>query len=287
MTTEPIAIVGIGALLPGAHNEAQFWEAMIDGRDLRTQAGVAQFGTGPQIPGGWGDPEQHITSVRGGFVEEPSIDLTCLGVPAERLAAAGPLGRWPVHVVRRALADIGLAPGHPELARTGIVLGNYSFPTRESVELCVPAVQAAVARGMRDAGILPQGAGSPPLAAADTPVETIWPSGLPIELVSGAFGMAGPRLALDAACSSALYAVRLAADYLSAGAADVMVAGAVCAPDPLLIHLSFSDLQAYPDNGVSRPFARASTGIVTGQGAGVLPSSGSRTPAATATASGR
>src|SRR6185312_8497058 len=54
------------------------------------------------------------------------------------------------------------------------------------------------------------------------------------------------------------------------GAADVMLAGAVCAPDPLLIHLCFSDLQAFPGNGVSQPFHPASTGIVTGQGAGVV-----------------
>lgn len=49
-----------------------------------------------------------------------------------------------------------------------------------------------------------------------------------------------------------------------------MIAGGVCAPDPALIHLSFSDLQAYPENGISQPFDSSSGGILTGQGAGAV-----------------
>src|SRR5262249_37102460 len=36
------------------------------------------------------------------------------------------------------------------------------------------------------------------------------------------------------------------------------------------IHLSFSDLQAYPKNGISQPFDRRSAGILTGQGSGFV-----------------
>ncbi|MER6692366.1 beta-ketoacyl synthase N-terminal-like domain-containing protein [Streptomyces minutiscleroticus] len=57
---------------------------------------------------------------------------------------------------------------------------------------------------------------------------------------------------------------------MAAGQADLVLAGGVCAPDPTLIHLSFSDLKAYPDNGVSQPFDARSTGILTGQGAGMV-----------------
>ncbi|MER6129382.1 beta-ketoacyl synthase N-terminal-like domain-containing protein [Streptomyces sp. NPDC001795] len=64
--------------------------------------------------------------------------------------------------------------------------------------------------------------------------------------------------------------MKLACDHLAAGQADLVLAGGVCAPDPTLIHLSFSGLQAYPDNGVSQPFDARSTGILTGQGAGML-----------------
>ncbi|RII91465.1 polyketide synthase, partial [Clavibacter michiganensis] len=77
------------------------------------------------------------------------------------------------------------------------------------------------------------------------------------------------RLVLDAACASGLYAVRLACDALALGTADTVVAGAVCAPDLPLLHLSFSDLGAY-GRGASAPFRADSTGILTGEGAAVV-----------------
>ncbi|MFD8393991.1 beta-ketoacyl synthase N-terminal-like domain-containing protein, partial [Streptomyces sp. NPDC059680] len=83
-------------------------------------------------------------------------------------------------------------------------------------------------------------------------------------------GLGGPRYALDAACSSALYALKLACGHLATGQADLVLAGGVCAPDPTLIHLSFSDLHAYPENGFSQPFDNRSGGILTGQGAGMV-----------------
>ncbi|WP_433192826.1 beta-ketoacyl synthase N-terminal-like domain-containing protein [Nocardia sp. CA-107356] len=268
-TAAAVAIVGIGCLLPGAHTPEQFWDQLLAGADLRSAGGAEVFGADPATRGGWGDPEHGIASARGGFVTEPDIDPTGLRVDAERIDGLGRVVRWPLYVVRQALADAGITEDDPVLARTGLVLGNYSFPTERSVDLCVPLTRRAVDQGLRAAGLpLPHndtGAWSPAV-----PVESLWPSGLPTTVVGDALGLGGPRLALDAACSSALYSISLGRDYLSTGAADIVLAGAVCAPDPLLIHLSFSDLRAFPDNGISQPFRADSTGIVTGQGAGVV-----------------
>lgn len=254
----PIAIVGIGCLLPGAHTPEEFWSALKAGADHRTDG---DFGTGPDVPGGWGDDQHRVTALRGGNVTEPEIDLGGLRVAEAELAALGRVARWPIHVIRQALADAGVT----ELGRTGLVLGNYSFPTEESVARCLPLIHRAVDEGLRSGGL--------PVTATEegsAPPATLWPSALPATVVGDAFGFGGPRLTLDAACASALYSMALARDYLATGQADVMIAGAVCAPDPLMIQLSFSDLRAYPANGVSQPFATDSEGIVTGQGAGVL-----------------
>ena len=93
---------------------------------------------------------------------------------------------------------------------------------------------------------------------------------MPARVVAAALGLGGPRYTLDAACSSALYALKLACDHLETGQADLVLAGGVCAPDPTLIHLSFSDLRAYPQDGFSQPFDARSRGILTGQGAGMI-----------------
>ncbi|MCI0385749.1 polyketide synthase, partial [Streptomyces sp. CNQ085] len=265
---EPVAIVGTACLLPGAHSPEEFWTGLLAGADHRTEGGPEIFGTGPDVPGGWGDPDHHVTAVRGGFVTEPAIDLEGLRLPSDHLAGLDRVVRWSVHTVRQALADAGLGARPGALARTGLVLGNYAFPTEQSVRLCVPPVRQAVTEGLSRAGLpLPA---DPAGTDAEPAPENLWPFGGPAVTTADALGLGGPRLALDAACSSALYGISLARDYLATGRADTMVAGAVCAPDPLLIHLSFSDLRAYPDNGVSQPFDGRSTGIVTGQGAGVF-----------------
>lgn len=266
LTSAPIAIVGVGCLLPGAHSPEEFWAGLRAGADQRSTGGRDVFGTDPAVPGGWGDEQHQITTTRGGFVSEPDVDLDGLRVPADELAELGRVVRWPVHVIRQALADAGIGDDD-RLQRTGLVLGNYSFPTERSVEMCVPLAHSAVSEGLRTGG-LP----IPPVAQRRSGIApaNLWPFGLPGTVVGNAFGFGGPRLTLDAACASALYSMALARDYLATGQADVMVAGAVCAPDPLLIHLSFSDLRAYPANGISQPFQEDSSGIVTGQGAGVL-----------------
>ncbi|MBT2676504.1 hypothetical protein J7E95_38125, partial [Streptomyces sp. ISL-14] len=257
----------MACLLPGAHTPEEFWDGLLAGDDHRTEGSREVFGTDPGTPGGWGDPEHRITATRGGFVQEPPIDLNGLRIPADELSSLDRVVRWSLHTVRQALTDAGVTERPENLARTGLVLGNYSFPTDSSVRLCTPKVRQAVTEGLARAGLpVPPTDEAEPEPAA----ENLWPFGSPAVVTADALGLGGPRLALDAACSSALYGMSLARDYLATGRADVMVAGAVCAPDPLLIHLSFSDLHAYPDNGVSQPFDDRSAGIVTGQGAGVF-----------------
>ena len=247
---EKFAIVGMACHFPGARDINEFWANLLNGVDSRAEAGERL----PQ-PGGIPDPSHPITWTLGGWVddEEPEVSSDS-GSCAER---------WTARVVEAALNS---ADGGIDRSRTGLVLGNYCFPTAETSECIVPRLHRGVLGGMSDAG---------------------WPVHLPEEyktithdmLNVGSWpvvraaqesGLGGPRLALDAACASALYALQVACQELTWGRADAMVAGGVCAPDPGLIHLSFSDLRAYPTNGVSQPFDRASTGITTGQGAGVV-----------------
>jgi PfaB family protein len=268
---EPLAVVGMACLLPGAGSPAEFWSGLLAGADHRRDGTSDEFHADPAEPGGWGDTAHRIRSVRGGFVDEPEFDLTGLGVDADWLTAQDRLVRWSVHTVRAALADAGLGLDDPVLARTGLVLGNYAFPTEQSIRMCAPMVRSAVTEGLRRAGVDLDGVdldGDP--AAPPVAEENLRTSGMPAVAVRRAFGLGGPAFTLDAACASALYGIAFAGEYLRSGRADVMLAGAVCAPDPLLIHLSFSDLGAVPDNGISQPFDARSGGITTGAGAGVF-----------------
>ncbi|MEV5438960.1 beta-ketoacyl synthase N-terminal-like domain-containing protein [Streptomyces sp. NPDC052682] len=261
------AIVGISCLFPGADTPDAFWRNLRDGVDSRRDGGEEVFG--PAGDGLDADPAHRITCLRGGFVTGFTFDPTGYLLDAGDLARLDRVFHWSLHTAREALRDSGHDGRSELLARTGLIIGDYSFPTPASARISVPLVHEAVLDGIRRAGVPAPDAG-PLLDAAAVAAPDARVSGAPARITAAALGLGGPRYALDAACSSALYALKLACDHLSAGQADLVLAGGVCAPDPTLIHLSFSDLHAYPEDGVSRPFDARSTGILTGQGAGMV-----------------
>ncbi|MGW7381349.1 beta-ketoacyl synthase N-terminal-like domain-containing protein [Streptomyces sp. NPDC054794] len=261
------AIVGISCLFPGADTPDAFWKNLRDGVDSRTEGGPEVFGPAPDPRDA--DPDHTITCVRGGFVTGFEFDPTGYLLRAEDLTRLDRVFHWSLHVAREALRDSGHAARPELLARTGLVVGDYSFPTPASARISLPLVREAVLEGLRGSG-LPAPAPAPLLDPAAVHPADARVSGAPARVTAAALGLGGPRYALDAACSSALYALKLACDHLATGQADLVLAGGVCAPDPTLIHLSFSDLHAYPGNGVSQPFDGRSTGILTGQGAGMV-----------------
>lgn len=255
------AIVGTACLFPGAPTPDRFWENLMSGVDSRSDGGAEVFGADQH-----GDDGQHrITCTRGGFVTDFTFDPNGYRLAPEYVGGLDDVFQWSLHVAREALRDAGHEPG----SDAGVVLGNYSFPTRSSSRRCLPLWHDAVLDGLRWAGLpAPDGSGGSD-GTADAP-ENLWAGGWPARVVGAALGMGGPQYAIDAACSSALYSLQLACDHLATGEVDVMLAGAVCAPDPALLHLSFSDLGAYPGGGPSQPFDAASRGIVTGQGAAAV-----------------
>ncbi|MGW2725034.1 beta-ketoacyl synthase N-terminal-like domain-containing protein [Streptomyces sp. NPDC001492] len=265
------AIVGISCLFPGAHTPDDFLHNLRTGTDSRREGGEEVFGA--PVDERDLDPRHRITSRRGGFITDFDFDPAGYRLDADRLSRLDRLFHWSMHTAREALRDCGLADRPEVLARTGLVMGNYSFPTPTSAKVSVPLAQEAVLAGLRRAGLPELAAleGARPLVDRDaiTP-ENLRVSGSPAAVTAAALGLGGPRYCLDAACSSALYALSLACGHLASGRADVVLAGAVCAPDPTLIHLSFSDLHAYPEDGFSQPLDGRSGGIVTGQGAGMV-----------------
>ncbi|WP_371497620.1 hypothetical protein OG871_16875 [Kitasatospora sp. NBC_00374] len=259
------AIVGLSCLFPGAATPEEFWQNLSAGADSRTEGGPEVFGP-PADPRDL-DPQHPITCTRGGFVRDFTFDPTGYRLAPDRLARLDRVFHWSLYVAREALRDSGHLDRTELLGRTGLVLGNYSFPTPGSARISLPLVQQAVRDGLVAGGLT--GFDDPSGTAAADPADARV-SGAPARIVGAALGLGGPRYALDAACSSALYALKLACDHLAAGQADLVLAGGVCAPDPTLIHLSFSDLHAYPANGFSQPFDSRSAGILTGQGAGMF-----------------
>jgi acyl transferase domain-containing protein len=257
MGFEPIAIVGRACLLPGTNTPEGLWTLV---RERRVELG-------PTPDGRWGvdwdqircspeakgrDQWDRAWSNQGGYVR-PEHDVLPDGPGLEALDGLDPLHRWSVLVGRNALDDAregGVQVG--ELApRTGAVFGNLSFPS------------SAMSRHAESVWF-----GEDPSAPVD-PRNRYCSSG-PAQLVAETLDLGRGAFCLDAACASALYAIKLAIDRLHDRDADLMLAGAVNRADDLFIHVGFCALQALSRSGRSRPFHADADGLVSGEGAGFV-----------------
>ena len=268
---DPIAIIGLGCLFPGARTPDEFWRNLLAETDSTSSATLADMGVQPEI---FYDPikgqRDKFYALRGGYVRDFVFDPTDYQLPAEFLNTLDNLFHWSLYVAQQALFDSGYLNDRSVCSRTGVILGNLSFPTKVSQHLFASLYQTALTNTLADLlkdrqFQLPRLASPPTNSLANAVI-----AGYPAALVSQALGLSSTHLGLDAACATSLYAVKLASDYLQSGKADMMLAGAVSCADPFFIKMGFSIFQAYPQNDNSCPLDKTSQGLVSGEGAGMF-----------------
>jgi len=267
---DPIAIIGLSCLFPGARTPDEFWRNLLAETDSTSSATIDDMGVPPET---FFSPlkgeRDKFYALRGGYVRGFEFDSAGYQLPAEFLDSLDSLFHWPLYVAREALRDSGYL-NSAACAQTGVVLGNLSFPTKSSHHLFAPLYETALSSALQELLQDPQ----IQLPRLDPPATNSLAnaliSGYPAAVVAQALGLSSNHLALDAACASSLYAVKLACDYLQAGKADLMLAGAVSCADPFFIKMGFSIFQAYPQNDQSCPLDNTSQGLVSGEGAGMF-----------------
>jgi PfaB family protein len=268
-----IAVIGISCLLPGANNCKQYWQNLLDGKNAKSTASFNELGVDP---GAYWAEKKGTTDksycMEGGFVHDFQFDPGGYALSSDYLTSLDDLHKWVLHVSREALKDSGYEGKTEALKNCGVVLGNLSFPTRMSNRLCLPLYHTVLEESIRkNKGLenfkLPPYA--PPVEGAVS-VDNMMISGFPAGLVAQAMELKGTSLALDAACSSSIYSMKVACDYLMNGKADMMLAGAVSCADPFFISMGFSIFQAYPNIPESSPLDSSSRGLIAGEGAGMF-----------------
>lgn len=239
---DPVAIVGRSCVLPGASTPEALFDATLAGRCLLTPTPRDHWrGVDPAALLASDQAGLRVSSATGGYIDA-SFDLSHIASRITDLERLDPLVSWLAHCAQQAMGSPVAGP------RTGLIVGNLSYPSTLNT-----AFVESVWTG--DGEVDPRNRFS---------------SGLPVHLVAGAMDMTGPAYALDAACASSLYAIKLACDALHDGVADVMLAGGVNGSDDLFLHLGFTALQALSASGRSRPFHAEADGLVPSAGAALV-----------------
>ncbi len=245
MRFSPIAIVGRGCVLPGALSPQALWDAVREARDLVRAVPAGRWRMAPERAMCTADAAQpdRAWSDRGGYVEgfEALWNPQGFALPAAELAGLDPLVHWLLHCSREALGECSARTG----ARVGAVFGHLGFPSEG-----MAAFADRVWSGEDN--------------ASDARNRSM--SSGAAKVLARAFALDAGCHALDAACASSLYALKLACDRLHEGSADLMLAGAVQRADDLFLHVGFAALNALSRSGRSRPFHRDADGLLPAEG---------------------
>jgi len=264
-----IAIIGLSCLFPGASNPEQFWQNLIEKKHSATLATAEQMGVDPYIfySPEKGKPDKYYC-LKGGYIANFQFDPTGYEFSSTILEDLDQLYQWSLYVAKEALKDSGYLNNKSILSKCGVILGNLSFPTRKSHNLCAPIYYKAINSSLQALLDIP----SFQLKTITQKVSHLNSNifGYPASVIAQALSLSKISFSLDAACASSLYSIKLACDYLLANKADLMLAGAVSCGDPFFINQGFSIFQAYPENNQSFPLNKSSEGLIAAEGAGML-----------------
>lgn len=278
------AIIGMGAVFPGAADLAAYRRNLVAGADA-----ISDIPPGRWDPEVYYDPDavegparsDHFYCRRGGFIDDlTAFEPTRFGIMPAAVAGAEPDQLLALRVIADAVADAGGEERLPaDRSRIGVILGRGGFMGVATARLDQRVRTAhQLAATLRE---LAPDLGEERIAA----VREAFQAGLGPERPEASIGLVpsftaartanrldfrGPAYTLDAACASSLLAVEQAAGLLAADSCDLVVAGAVHHCHIATLWSVFTQLRALSPSQCIRPFDRRADGTLLSEGTGVV-----------------
>lgn len=244
-TTGKIAVVGMAARLPQAHNVEQFWQNLIQGRECITRFTLKELGEAgfsktllshPNFVGAWGTIDDIY-----------SFDASLFGYSPREAELLDPQHRVFLECVWEALEDAGYNP-HLYAGRIGLFAGSgatqYLFQL-----LSYPRIEELASTALL-------------IHCNDKDFLTT--------RAAYKLNLRGPCVTTQTACSTSLVSIVLGCQSLLTYQTDIALAGGVdLAPDETTGYIAEPGGVMSPD-GHCRAFDAAAKGIVGGSGVGLV-----------------
>lgn len=276
---EPIAIVGMSCIFPGAPNLEYFWHNIVNAVDAVRDPGEQEWDArfySEKPAGTFGK----IYCSKAGFITDyADFDPLEFGIMPASLKGSDPDQYLALRAAAEALKDAGYQHKTFDAERAEIIIGRTMAPGVGSLNLIqhgqtidqvieilkavsphLSAVEIANIEQRLRAGLQP--------CSPDT-IPAVMPNVLSGRIASK-LGFRGRNLVLDAACASSLIAVETAIQGLHSRQSDLAIAGGVHINSSPYFFQMFCELGALSSAGEIRPFDDTADGTVLGEGVGMI-----------------
>ena len=276
---DPVAIVAMGCVLPGAQSPEQYWKNVLAGISGIADLGDEDPTSKLDFLGGSAGPEQKIVSDKtytllSGYAGKILYDEALLSeayskTQFERLTRAEKLlamasSQALAGGLRAKLTAIPADRIECVLGATADGSAEYDCAVFEqSIEETLIQVEADVSRRAAFANSLRRIWGEPAANTVRAPQSDSCRA-----VIESTTGLPIRTYIIDAACSSSLYAIGLGVTALQNRSKDVMLVGGVFAPAQANSAL-FAQFRGLSPSA-SRPFDAAADGVIFGEGSGLL-----------------
>ena len=278
---EPIAVIGIGAIMPGALNKEAFWQNIIQGKNSIIEVPKDRWDTALFYSADRTQPDKTYSKI-GGFITGYKFNSLKYKIPPAVAKQMDTIQCLALDTAQMALEDSGYDKKDFDRTKTAVIVANSvgGMKNEYSNVRIYKAFYYDMLKRSASFKTLPQTTKDEILKEIETFVneqflpinEDTMPGELPNVLagrIANVFNLNGTSFAVDAACASSLAAVDQAVNGLRAGEYDMAFCGGVDQMMAPASYVRFCKIGALSDSG-SYAFDARANGFVMAEGAGMV-----------------
>ena len=281
--SSPIAIVGLGAIMPDAVDADAFWSNITTGRYSITDVPTERWDPALYFSADHAEPDKTYSTI-GGWVRDYPWDPIRwkLPIPPKVADQMDDGQRWAISAARSALVDAGWPDWNVDPDNVAVIIGNAiggekHYQTNLRIELPellrdLESAESFAALSLEQREHILDETRAHFLAHFGEINEDTMPGELANVMagrIANLFNFRGPNFTTDAACASGLAAMSVAVEGLVDHRFDAAITGGIDHNMGVAAFVKFCKIGALSATG-TRPFDAGADGFVMGEGAALF-----------------